>query len=345
MNASSMTSLDSLRWTDNGSPFFEVYYLRFHDPKQRLAGWFRVVLRTCREKVPDVSFWATLFDLEQPDNTVHLHRTFPLRQARLNGEGNGLQSESCGFSRERWWGQLSDQTQEIDWDFTVEGIGDGFLHLLRPLYDWNFVPMKVLSPQFRAGIGGHVSVRKGGGETRKYRFEQLLGNASHYWGKRLVEHRVWGFCQNFEEDPDFGFEGASGIAYFLGMPLPRTTFLCFRFNGKLYEYKHPIRTLLNRSHHDLLSWQFEAQGGGLKFVGEAQASAVQNMVAHRWESPDGRPEREQYIHLDSTADMSIQVYERVGSGWQLIHRVSANRMAAFETSAPRLDGRVEWVER
>jgi len=344
MKASSLTTLNRLRWQDTGAPFFEVYYLRFHDPHQQLAGWFRIVLKNPRDRVPELSVWATLFDLRNPSQTAHLHQTFPLREAKCREDRTGLRIGDCGFTETRWWGKLAQQERSIQWDLTLSGDDEGFLHLRRPLYEWSFVPMKVLSPHFRTSIRGSVEVSFPGMAPREVRLDQVMGNASHYWGHRLVEHRVWGFCQTFEEDPDFGFEGASGIAYLMGIPLPRTTFLCFRFRGQVYEFNSPLRTLMNRSQHDLLSWQFEARGHGLKFVGKAWASAAENMVAHRWESPEGLKRHEQYIHLDSTANLCIEVYSKSSAGWQFIQRVSAHRMAAFETSLPNHDTRVAWVE-
>lgn len=348
MNNSTLHNLNRLRWADTGKPFFEVYYLRFHDPHQRLAGWFRFVLRNVRERAPDLSIWATLFDLESPAQTVHLHDTFPLRTAQLAPDRMGLRLGDCGFTTDHWWGTLRSQSRQIQWDLRLTSDAEGFLHLRRPLYDWNFVPMKVLSPHFRTSIAGTVQVTQGG-TSRQITIQHIHGNASHYWGYRLVDYRVWGFCQTFKEDPEFGFEGASGIASLMGIPLPRTTFLCFRYQGRLYELNSPLRTLLNRSEHDLLSWHFVGHSAGpgerLRFEGLAQASDVSNMVAHRWESPDGDAAREQYIHLDSTANLHIEVSTRRRGQWQAIHQVTAERMAAFETSLPALDTRVTWVER
>lgn len=349
MTHDTLSTLNRLRWLDSGVPFFEVYYLRFHDPRQQVAGWFRIVLTNPRRRAPELSVWATLFDIVNPSKTVHLHQTYPLRDAELLDARNGLTIGACGFTESRWWGSLHGQDRSIQWDLSLSTDDQVFLHLRRPLYDWSFVPMKVLSPHFRTRIRGEVQVSGPGAypnsSARHVQLDQVMGNASHYWGHRLVEQRVWGFCQSFEEDPDFGFEGASGIAHLLGIPLPRTTFLCFRFQGRRYEFNSPLRTLLNRSHHDLISWHFEAQGQGLRFVGEARASAPANMVAHRWESPDGIAQREQYIHLDSTADLHIEVSARESGRWQVIHRVNAHRMAAFETSLPYHDARVSWVER
>jgi hypothetical protein len=340
MRLADCRDLNQLRWSPARRSFFEVYYLRFHDPAQRIAGWFRFVLMSPASRPPEVRVWATLFDFDDPRAAVSINRTFPLGAAQIDGSRQGLTAGGCGFDERTWWGRLETQGSSLAWHFRLEEGEVAFVHLRRPIYGLEFVPMKVLSPFFRARLSGTPVVN-----GRERRLEAVMANASHYWGHRLIERRAWAICNRFEEDPEFGFEGASGVARLFGVPLPRTTFLCFYRHGEVHLFNSPIRTLLNRSRHDLLRWEFEARGRLLRFRGEARVSDVCHMIAHRYESPDGIDAHDQYIHLDSTADMRIEVIERDRGHWRRTKTLNARRTAAFETSLPAHDPRVAWVVR
>src|SRR5262249_37623760 len=150
---------------------------------------------------------------------------------------------------------------------------------------------------FRAQVSGEVRV---GGRT--FTFTKAPANAAHYWGKTLAERRAWAVCNSFSESPDFSFEGVTARVRMFGLLLPRVSYLSFYWDGQMYQCNGLLRSLLNRTDQELFSWRFAAINGRYRFRGEA-TGRPENMFAHRYESPDGVPDADQYIHVDFTADL------------------------------------------
>jgi hypothetical protein len=330
--------LNRLHWRPGVKSFFEVQYLRFHDPRQRLVGWFRFVLQAPRQRPPELTVWASVFSLDRPEESVVTARTFPLELVTLDPAGQGMQLPSAGFSERRWWGQVGPNGSELSYSLELLEGEASFVHLRRPLYHLGLLPMKLLSPFSRVSLSGNVTVR-----GRPYRLENLMANHSHYWGHRLVDRRVWAFCNSFEDDPTLGFEGASGKLRIAGISLPRTSFLCLHRRGDTHTFNSPLQSLLTRSRHDLLSWNFSTGNRYLRLRGRAWVDSTASMLAHRYESPDGIPAHNQFIHLDSSANLELEISERLEGSWRVTQRSRALRLAALESSLPTLDPRVSWV--
>ncbi len=337
LRAHDCREINRIRWSPDVQRFFEVYYLHFVDPGGRYTGWVRYVLFASGGRAPEVTIWAARFDADDPTRSVLVRRTFPLSEARIEKGTLGFGVGASGFTEREWWGSVASDAHTMEWELKLEEGEVSLLHLPESMYYGAFPPTKFLAPFFRARVSGVFTL-----DGHSYRVQGAPANSAHYWGERLAERRAWAICNAFREDPEFSFEGVSARPRMGSLLLPRITFLCFYWDGVMHTLNSPLQSLRNRSEHDLHRWRFEGRTNRWRFLGEA-TGRPERMLAHRYESPDGAIAAEQYIHIDFTGDMRVEIQERTHSGWRSIKTLTAAGTAAFETSQHSHDPRVAWV--
>ena len=320
-------------WKPGKNPFYEVYYLKWNDPRQGVAAWLRYTLLARPGQEAEASIWGVFFDAKDPKATVGLKKTYSLRETRIEREifyfSAGPSAIYDGGAR----GEISNEKNKISWELKFEpGLS------LRPypslLYLTGFPKTKYVAPFVSTRLSGEFEIN-----GQKFLLDRVPAHQGHLWGTEHATSWVWGNCNTFEEDTEFYFDGLSARMT-LGEKLsPPMTLLFFYWEGQLYSFNSPLAWRRNKSEHQLDRWHFEAGTKEILFVGDISAHP-EEMVGVRYQDPTSG---ERFCHNTKIANAQIQILKKNKAGWDVVKTLNAQKSAAFEVVEPLLDKRVRLV--
>jgi hypothetical protein len=349
-----------LRWDLKKRGFYEVYYLKWNDLSQGIAGWLRYTLLIPQDRTrePEVSVWAIFFDAKDPQKNCAVKKTFSIREARIEKEIFYLSAGPSAIFETGARGEIGDEKTQMSWELKFEGEGLWLKHFPSPLYWGRFPKTKFLAPYLSVKVNGEFAVN-----GRRFVLRRAPAHQAHLWGTEMAPFWIWGNCNTFAEDPDFCFEGLSARIGVGGKISPPLTLLFFFWRNKLYRFNSPAQWFTNRSVYDfdqrqrrvegeapralpvegatrapvIDRWRFEASSHDVRFVGEL-FTETDAMAGVRYEDPDGS---ERFCHNTKVADLKIHILQKENGGWKTEETVTASKSAAFEVVQPTLDRRVK----
>ncbi len=318
------------RWDSSKKGFFEVYYLKWNDPSQGIAGWHRYTILSPSDasRKPEVSIWGIFFSTKNQTAPVALKSTFSLQESRIEKEIFYLSGGPSAIFASGARGNLTSGKSQMTWEFQWAQNNLSLRHLPALLYYGGFPKTKYLAPYFSTTLSGEISVN-----GQRFVLNQIPAHQGHLWGTQQAPAWAWSHCNSFAEDPSFCFEGLSAE---VGITRRAPTLLFFYWQGKLYKFNSPRQWLTNISSHSLDHWHFEAQDRDILFVGDVSADP-KTMAGVRYENPDGSS---RYGHNTKIADLKIQVLKKEPQGWQTIQTLTASKTSAYEVVQLIQDDRV-----
>lgn len=324
-----------LRLPENPGGFYEVYYLMFREVEQQLFGWFRFMVLVTSDGRKEAAVWGSVIDMADSTRSLAIKQIFPLAMLKSVESPFHISIGESFLSACASSGRVCAGENEISWNLTIgeEGIDIG--HIPALLRNKPLPPTKFVAPYCGCKVSGTVNFR-----GALLRFENTPGIEAHFWGPKNVVRYLWGHCANFQEDPDFIFDGVTATARQNGLTLPPMTVLFFRWQGQTYECNGMIASFLrNRSDGSLTGWRFEAASGDFVFRGEFRSDPERALIwVHT--DPDGE---EKFAHLNIAADLKIEILRKRGGKLEHITTVTADRSATFECALPARDPRVKTV--
>lgn len=324
-----------LRLPENPGGFYEVYYIMFRDLEQQLFGWFRFMALVTSGGQKEAAVWGSVIDMANPARSLAIKQIFPIEMLKSVAEPFHLCIGESVLSARASSGSVSDGRETISWDLTITEEGIDIGHIPALLRNKPLPPTKFVAPYCGCRVSGTVNFR-----GALLRFQNTPGIEAHFWGPKNVVRYLWGHCANFQEDPDFIFDGVTATARQNGLTLPPMTVLFFRWQGRTYECNGMIESFLrNRSEGDLLGWRFEATSGEFVFRGEYRSDPERALIwVHT--DPDGE---ERFAHLNVAADLKVEILRRRGGKLEPVATMTADRSATFECALPVRDARVKTV--
>lgn len=300
----------------------EAHYVLWNDPARELAMVVRYVLFNGPiDEARIAEVWCWFQDRRHPDRNIALRQRYPLGRAEiLNTEAVRMQVGPSGYGADRVWGEVRQGSTVVKWDWTIDH-RDAV-----PLARVNGIDQYAFFPHFQSNgmlhhIDGVVEV-----DGDRYELARQPASDGHYWNLDELKAWSWGHCSQFEGDPDFLFEG---IAARLNDWTQPSTWLTFRHDGRLHTSNFADSFYFNRElDAGLDSWQFVAERGELRFVGQMSARTdEQILIVHPL--PD---DEYLYTHITYTGDMVVEVQRKEDGQWWTFETKRAHRTASFEVT-------------
>jgi hypothetical protein len=310
------------------SPFYEVYFLKFHLLEEGIAFWIRYTLHAPRKEPPYGSLWAFAFDGREgtsPQGAVERH---PWESVRIGTPGFHLQIGEAEISSGSLKGKIERDSFSLSWDlrFTSE---DPSLRLFP--YDWMYTaPLpktKYLSPAPAALFSGRIRY-----QGKEYRVERAPGEQAHIWGREHAVRWAWAHCNTFVEDPAAVFEGLSAQVPVGPLMLPPLSVFYIRFGGREYFFNRPRSWLKGRSRYDLNTWSIDLVEGSDRFIGRIENDPA-SMIGVRYTDPD---HSHRFCHHTEWAVMELEHYRLKDDRWQQVATLRS-RAVSYEVVASRID--------
>lgn len=302
--------------------FFEVYSLRFNDPKQKVAVWYRQSILLRRKKPAEAGLSIVLYDLEDPERNRICHQTRPLQEARIEDDIFYFSVAGGEFYQKGCHGQLTYEDEPIRWQFEWLPAERSFRHyplriFYRPL--WPFA--KIASPNPDVRLTGDLEWG-----ARRLHFEKVPACQTHIWGRHSAESWTWAQVNQFEDNEDIVFEAVSGRVYLQGRLLPPITMLRIVLHGREYKLNRPWHWQGNISLPHVDRWHFEATSRGMRFIGDVFVDRKE-LTGFVYEDPDGS---QRYIYRTESATLRLQIFRRDKKEWILERTYQSLPAMAYE---------------
>ena len=318
-------SLNAVRWQGKRQRgFHEVWYLTTVDPATGDAFWFRYTLDCPPQGDVEIGLWAITTPKNAPKTGLAVHDKLPLAKfADRTTDEKGFRIE-CGkyfLERNRATGKVGSGEKAIEWDLKWVPNGIGFEHVSSLLAAIGVAKSAVNSGNLAIEVEGTIKV---GGKPIKV--AKWSAHQSHTWGSRRPEAWAWAHCNAFNEDKTAVFEGVSASVKKLGISLPNATPIFFRFEGEDHTWDGLGEVFSSRTSWSANKWEFEAENQKILLKGTATV-VPDKLISMEYAEPDGRPF---YVQHATSADLTLEVWKRVGLRWESAARLTSQGTTAFE---------------
>ncbi len=288
-----------LRWDGRRRGWYEVYFLKWNEPRSRTAGWIRYTLTSPIKQDPYCELWAVHFAEGNPTKIIAVRQRHPLEEFFYDSGSTVLQIAGSEFGPGHCRGAVRDDAggHELRWELSLESTGPVLYHYpWKRLYDFSIPRTKVLSPHVDARFSGRMTV-----DGNSIRLESARGQQSHLWGSKHNLRWCWGHCNNFVQDPAAVWEGMDGQIKHGPVPSAHFKMFYLRAFGREHIFNAPMKWLFNRSRAELGAWEFEAGDREVRMRGRVNARA-EDFIGVTYVDPDG-----EQIFCNNTKLASINI--------------------------------------
>jgi hypothetical protein len=297
-----------LRWDGRKRGFYEVYYLKFNDPKSRSAAWIRYTLTSPLEKIgePYCELWGIFFDALDPEKNFAVKQRHPIGRLSWGRERFRVDIADAGLEMNRCHGAIDDprRGKSLSWDLEFDSQTPIlYYYPWKRLYRLPLPRTKVLVPHLDATFSGQLTA-----DRREIELKSARGEQTHLWGSKHNLRWVWGHCNTFREDESAVFEGADGQVKHGPIESAHFKMFYIRTRDREHLFNAPLQWLSNRSKFGLGRWEFEAQDQEIRIVGEVK-SDFDRFVGVTYQDPDGQP---LYCNNTKLASIRLKLFERDG---------------------------------
>lgn len=289
------------------APFYEVYYLRFTDLKQKIAVWYRQTILAQAGKPAEAALWLMLYDLIDPTRSLAFRKATRFKEARLEKDIFYFEVLGGKLYHNGSDGAIETPTGPIRWQLSWQPNQEPFFYVpWRGIYWLPLAKTQVICPNPDLRIDGELSW----GE-RHFHFKAVPGQQSHLWGSSHAPTWVWGHVNAFAapEDKSY-FEALAVTLKKFGRDIPLTLFR-FKHQGADYRFNSLTGLYQNRSHAGPTRWHLEGQSGTHRLIGDVFAEPEQSMGV-TYTDPNGS---KRYCYHTESARLELKLFKKGQSDW------------------------------
>lgn len=309
-----------LRWDGQARGWYEVYYLKFNDPKSNSAYWLRYTMTSPLSSAPYCELWGIFFDVKDPRNNFAVKERFTIEKLTWEKERFevGIAGAKLGMNTAR--GAINDKARglALSWDLEFDSPAPTFHHFpYSRMYGPGFPKTKVLSPHMDARFSGTVTAN-----GRQIKMQEAPGQQTHIWGTKHALRWAWGHCNSFEEKGAV-WEGLDTQIKLGPIESPHLKLFYLRTGGREYFFNSVRLLFTNKSEWGLGQWNFEAKNNEVRVVGEISCRP-QEMVCVTYTDPDGE---NLWCNNSKVASIGIEIF---GPDGKRIGKLTSKNACAAE---------------
>lgn len=258
----------------------ESYFLKLNDPEGRRALWIKATILARVDGAPVAEAWAIAFD--RAGEHAGAKAVVPFGKACFSRDRLDVRVADLAISPGKIEGSVTSDGRRIDLalTFTTTSAPLVLFPSLR-MYEGPLPSSKLVSPYPDARFTGHYAV-----DGERVEVEAWRGMQGHNWGKRHAELYAWGHCNQWENEEDLIFEGATARVKVGPLLAPPLTVLCVWRRGVRYAFNRPLVLLRSRGAIGQRAWTFHAESRLARVEGELAAD-TRDFVGLHYENPDG----------------------------------------------------------
>lgn len=312
-----------IRWDGQRRGWYEVWFCKFVMPDEHAAFWFRytILVPDAGKGDPQSMLWGMFYDGRDPHRNLAIKEVYPLAHLQADRDRFQLQMEGAFLGHGRASGRLHKGARGIEWDLEFDPNDEPYYQLFPLLRKLEITKTRICTPNLDVRWRGRLVVN-----GHEYTVKDAPGQQSHIWGTKHAERWAWANCHLFSGDSTAMLEGFSAVIKLGPVVLRPLTPMLIRYRGQTYDMKGPLAIVRHRTEFSLGSWDFTAESGDLRFVGEVRAK-LENLIGVEYKDPDGEP---RYCYHDELADCRLKVYRRAGGEWRQEEELLAQGTCAGE---------------
>jgi hypothetical protein len=302
---------------------YEAHYILWNDPKQEISMMFRyTLLKTPDPKTSKAQVWACFWDGKKTENNVGWIKEYSFNDFKLLNDNYRLEIAQSGVDKTEAWGHISEGSSQIKWRFNIDASKSIEVDRFPGVEQYHFFP-RFYSSYCKHKLTGWVEVNQD-----RYNVYQVNASDGHYTNLQNLTSWSWGNCVNFEEDPDFLFEGIT--TYYNDWTSP-STWLFFYWKGKLYQSNIIDAMFINKELNSTINcWSFRSEKEDVCFEGTMMADP-ETMISLTHPRPDGNL----YTTITLNATLVIDIYTRnICGDWEKNQTLTSKKKATFEVTKP-----------
>jgi hypothetical protein len=306
---------------------YEVYYLRFTDPKQQIGLWYRQTFLIPEAGEPEASIWWMIYDLAHPHKNFAWRKTVPLSETRIERDMFYFSVSGGEIYHKGSHGSLKANEKKIEWRLVWEPGTKAFKAYPAPFYFLPFPKTKFLSPNPVIAVTGELKW----GE-RRYQFDGIPGEQSHVWGRRHAHSWTWGSTTFFAGTEKVLFQGLSARVPLGRKISPPLSLFYLRVGDKEYSFRQPWQWTKNNSHSSSVRWHFSAETRRQKITGDVFLKE-KDLIGVTYTDPDAS---QRYCYHCENATLHLKIYNKFKRAWELSRELQSLPAMAYEfvTSEP-----------
>ena len=321
-----------LRWDGRKSGFYEVYYLKWNDPKSRTAAWIRYTLTSPSLKSikPYCELWGIFFNTDDTSKNFAIKKRFPIYDLSWSTDKFHINIKDAVLEMDHCTGALKDKKlgNSLKWDLKISSDSDTYYYFpSERFYTGAFPKTKGLSPHVDARFSGTFTVN-----GKKIDLDGAPGQQTHLWGKKHALRWAWGHCNSFDEDPTALWEGLDAQIRLGPVRSPHLGLFYLRLDGKDHFFNSPINWITNKTKWKLGKWKFELKNNDIKIKGLVTCDHDQ-MVAVTYTDPDGEL---LWCNNSKIASIKLNISDHSGK--------SLAQLTSKDTCAAEFVDRVTYIE-
>jgi hypothetical protein len=258
----------------------ESFFLKLNDPEGRRALWIKATILARVSGAPVAEAWAIAFD--RAGRHVGAKAVVPFDEARFSRDRLDVRVADLAISAGKIEGSVVSGGRRIDvaLTFTTTSAPLVLFPSLR-MYEGPLPSSKLVSPYPDARFAGHYAV-----DGERVEVDGWRGMEGHNWGSRHTELYAWAHCNQWEDEDDLIFEGATARVKVGPLLAPPLTVLCVWRRGVRYPFNQPLVLLRSRGSIGQRAWTFHAESRLARVEGELVAD-TRDFVGLHYENPDG----------------------------------------------------------
>ena len=323
MRAFSKEANNILIWDGQTQGFYEVYFLKWNDLKNKTAAWIRYTLTSPLPSVGDpyCELWGIFFDVEQPENNFAVKNRFPISKLHFEKDRHHVKIAEAELLQNSCHANLVDPAtgNEMAWNLTFDSDTPTNHYFPSDLYyKGGFPKTKGLSPHLDARFSGTLEAN-----GRTFKIENAPGQQTHLWGSNHAHRWAWGHCNTFVEDETAIWEGLDAQIKLGPMVSPHFKIFYLKVDGEEHFFNTPSYWIANKGNWELGKWNFEFQNEKLRAVGEIGCN-YNEMVGVTYMDPNGA---NLWCNNSKVATLKITLYTPQG---EKIRELTSDHGSALE---------------
>lgn len=325
-----------LVWDGKKKGHYEVYYLKFNQPKTQSAWWIRYTLLSpvSGKGEPVAELWGIYFDGKDFKRNAAFKKSFPFAEAQVDSSPFRYRISDAVLTHDSAWGRLEGNGRKMEWDLKMKATADTFRHFpYAAMYGGKLPKTKVLSPHINSRFTGTVKV-----DGRAFELKDEPGQQTHIWGTKHAYRWAWGHCNLFKEDPGAVLELLSGQIKVGPVKAPVMSVFHLVHKGAACTVNKLGASIRPKTKWEIGSWDFEVEADGRKFA-VSMRSPIENFVGVEYTDPDGE---KAWCFNTKIADCRVKIFESasVGRGWTQSGELTSEGGCAFEIAQRQKDPRI-----
>ncbi len=301
-----MRKINNAKWILGVRGFHESYSVHFSIPEKNISiSLYYSLLSPDDVYDPHFNLSCVVNFQESPQNSFGITKKYDLKEGMFGSDAFFIRIKESFIKEEHVKGKLKNSVHSLEWDFKIGDVIAGQSLPYPFLYNISIPKNKLETPVLDGTIAGILII-----DGEKIEMNKIKVVQNHLWGPKMHHRWNWGFCNQFDGNPDVIFEAFTGRQKLIfNLETPDVSIFYLNHRGKKYQFNKIESLVLNQSDYHIGYWHFKAETLNAKIEGVFE-SEYKDLTAIKIRDTDLSSI---FLHQTSYGSLTLDLYVR--DGW------------------------------